>query len=558
MHLKGEPSPRANLEERLYAVELAWVHLLARLGCTCFAIYLLLLGLYAAGCMIGPDFRRPPAPVGKQWAQTGEASLATRGRNEEFRDWWSVFNDPVLTRLVQTAYRNNLTLRQAGVRVLEARAQLGIAIGEFFPQQQYLSAAVSNNRIPTSVPYSITNHTWWSDSFAMTAGWEVDVWGKLRRAIQSADDSFLASVADYDNVLVTLTGDVAGTYVQIRTLAKRVAIARQNASREKEVLEIVKDRHDEGVVSGRDVYQAENVLASTEATVPQLTAQLEQSKYALAILIGLPAENVESVLDSSTEIPSAPDRVTVGIPADLLRRRPDVRQAELQAAAQCAQIGYAKADLLPGFTLFGTVGTFASTVSNNYLGNVFSTASLAYTVGPQLQWNILNYGQITNNVRLQDARFQELIVAYQNAVLKAQQEVENGISAFIQSKAALVYLREAEKAAEDALSIAVTQYKEGILDFTTVLTAQQNLLAAQNNLAIGSGAVPQGLIAIYRAMGGGWQIREGHNFVPAATGSEMAKRTNWGQLLTPDLMRPSAPGLPTPRNQAYPVRLPEW
>jgi len=506
--------------------------------------------------MIGPDYRTPPAPVASSWEQASDPGVdATR---EEYVDWWSVFNDPAMTRLINLAYAQNLTLRTAGVRVLEARAQLGQAIGEFYPQQQTVSASVSYNRIPISLPYNIVHNTYWSDAFGAQAAWELDLWGQIRRGIESADDAFLASVASYDDVLVTLIGDVASTYVKIRTTQTQLEVAHQNVEREFKAVEIVKARHEGGVATGRDVDQAENVLGATQATVPQLTIQLQQQKNALAVLLGMPPGNIDELLQGSSGIPTAPEKVAVGIPAELLRRRPDIRMAELQAAAQCAQIGVAKADLLPAITLTGNVGTLSSNIGSATMADVFTHASLLYSVGPAFQWNILNYGQITNNVRVQDAKFQELLIGYQNAVLKAQREVADGIVTFLQSKQAVIYLKESVKAAEGALRIAMIQYREGIADFTTVLTAEQNLYTAQNNLAIAEGQVPLGLIAAYRAMGGGWQIRAGHDFIPRETAREMEDRTNWGTLLTPDLMHPSAPGLPAPSDTGHLVRPPEW
>ncbi|MGO9454963.1 MAG: efflux transporter outer membrane subunit [Candidatus Binataceae bacterium] len=516
---------------------------------------LLLVGL-VQGCMIGPDYKTPPAAVAGKWELASNPAVDTS--REEYTDWWSVFNDPVMTRLVNMAYQQNLTLRTAGVRVLEARAQLGLAIGEFYPQQQTVSGSLNYNRIPVSLPYNIVNNVYWSDSFGAQAGWEVDVWGQIRRGIQSADDAFLASVANYDDVLVTLTGDVASTYVKIRTTQKQIEVAQENVVREKQAVDIVKARHEGGVVSGRDVDQAENVLGSTEATVPQLTVQLQQQKNALSVLLGMPPGGLDELLAGSSGIPTAPEKAAVGLPGELLRRRPDIREAELQAAAQCSQIGVAKGNLVPEFSLIGNVGTLSSDIGTASLGNVFTKASLLYQAGPVFQWNILNYGQITNNVRVQDAKFQELLVGYQNTVLQAQEEVANGITAFIYSREAVVFLKESVEAAKGALTIAMIQYKEGILDFTTVLTAEQNLLQAENNLAIASGNVPLGLIAAYRAMGGGWQIREGHNFIPSETRHEMENRTSWGTMLTPDLIQPHAPGLPSTGDTGPLVRPPEW
>ena len=514
------------------------------------------LTLLLQGCLLGPDFKTPPATVADKWLEQGNKSVDFAA--SEHRDWWAVFNDPTLTRLVQLAYQQNLTLRTAGVRVLEARARLGIAIGEFYPQQQQLGASITYNRIPISLPYNIVTNTYWADQFGAQAAWEIDIWGKLRRAIESADGAFLASVASYDDVLVTLVGDVATAYVQIRTTERQIAIAQDNITRQRTALKIAQAKFQYGTATRRDVYQAENVLGATEATIPQLNIQLAQAKNALSVLLGMPPAPLDDLLAGPADIPTAPEQITVGIPAELLRRRPDIRRAELQAAAQSAQIGVAKADLFPAFSLIGNVGTLATDISPNSLGDVFTRRSLHYSVGPAIQWNVLNYGQITNNVRVEDAKFQELLIDYQNTVLKAQKEVEDGIATFIYSRDQADYLERSVVAAEGALRIALLQYREGILDFTTVLTAEQNLYQAQNNLVLATGSIALGLITTYRALGGGWQIREGRDFVPAEIQREMAERTNWGTLLTPDLLRPDAPGLPSPADRAPPVRLPEW
>jgi len=519
------------------------------------AAVFLIASLSASGCMLGPDFKRPPAPVANNWVEVKDAGVDSQ--HQEYRAWWTVFNDPVLTRLINLAYQQNLTLLTAGERVLESRAQLGIAIGEFFPQQQTTSAALSYNGLPISLPYNLSSNTYWSDIFSAQATWEIDVWGKLRRGIESADDAFLASVADYDDVLVTMTGDVASYYVSLRTVQKQIKIAQDNIVRQRKALVIAEAKFHGGTATKRDVYQAENVLGSTEATVPQLTIQLQQSKDALNVLLGRSPGYVDHLITDTGDIPNAPERVAVGIPADLLRRRPDIRKAELQAAAQCAQIGYAKADLFPLFSLAGDVGTLGSNVTSG-LDSVFTGKSLYYSVGPNVQWNILNYGQITNNVRTQDARFQEQLTVYQNTVLKAQQEVEDGIATFLNSRDQVVFLKKSVAAAEGALRIAFIQYRQGIADFTTVLTAEQNLYQAQNSLTVAQGNVPLGLIAAYRAMGGGWQLREGNDFIPAQIREEMARRTNWGRLLTPELLQPKAPGLPSPKDTGPLVRPPEW
>lgn len=520
------------------------------------ALAALAVGATLAGCMIGPDFVAPDAPLATHYPAAGDPAVDTT--RQEYRDWWRVFGDPTLDWLVATAYAQNLDLRMAGVRVLAARAQLGIAIGELYPQEQAASGAVSYNRIPGSIPYNIIDNTYWQAYLGAQAGWEIDLWGKIRRGVESADLAYLSSVASYDDVLVTLLGDVASTYVQLRTLQRRIAIAEENVVRQRDAVRIARNRFHAGVVTKRDVYQAENVLGSTEAAIPALRIELAQAENALAVLLGVPPGTLGDVLRPTGLIPIAPLEIAVGIPADLLRRRPDIRQAELDAASQCARIGIAKADLLPAFSLVGNVGVLSTDIGRGSLSDLFASKRLTYGAGPTVQWNILNYGQITNNVRLQDARYQELLVGYQRTVLAAQQEVADAMTMFLESRRQEAALHGSAVAAAGALRIAMNEYTEGSADFTTVLTAEQRLFSAENDLAVARGNVPLGLIAAYRALGGGWQVREGYEFVPPDTRTQMAERTNWGTVLSPELLSPEAPGLPGPADVGPTLRLPEW
>jgi NodT family efflux transporter outer membrane factor (OMF) lipoprotein len=525
-----------------------------------------------AGCAVGPDFAPPLAPVADTWLEWRNKSLQTGP--EEYRDWWRVFHDPILDRLIDIAYSQNLTLLSAGTKVLQARAQLGIAIGEFWPQKQGALGTVSYNLLSQANAQSspaagvgqsspspgLKIINFWSDGIGVQAAWELDFWGKFRRGVESADSAYLASIASYDDVLVTLLGDVASTYIGIRTLEKQIAIARENVVKQRGILAIARDRYKGGAATLLDVYQAENILGATEATVPQLTIQLQQGLNALRVLLGMAPEPLGFLLARSTgHIPATPPKVVVGVPADLLRRRPDIRAAELKAAAQSAQVGVAAADLYPAISITGAFGGLASNVGGHNLWQAFHPVGQAFSVGPSFQWNLLNYGQITNNVRLQDATLQEYLVDYQNTVLKVQQEVENGISTFLLSRSQAEYLHRSVVAANGALHIATLEYQQGTRDFTTVLTAEQNLYQAENNLAMATGNISTGLVSVFRALGGGWQIRDGNGFLNAATTEEMRSRTNWGQLLPPASEPPlPAPGLPGPEDRGPTVRAPEW
>jgi NodT family efflux transporter outer membrane factor (OMF) lipoprotein len=339
----------------------------------------------------------------------------------------------------------------------------------------------------------------------------------------------------------------------------QLAIARENVTKQRRALEIARDRNQGGAATALDVYQAQNVLAQTEASIPKLTAQLDQGKSALRVQLGLAPQSLDAQLAGSQTIPVPPQDIAVGIPADLVRRRPDIRSAELKAAAQSAKIGMTKAELFPAFSLTGTFGSTRGGSSENPLDQVFTSHSLFFGFGPGFTWPILSYGQITNKVRVQDARLQALLLEYQNTVLKAQQEVETGLSAFLNGGRQVVLLKQSVDAANHAMQIALDQYTLGTRDFTTVLTAAQNLYQAQSNLASAEGNVSTSLTNVYRSLGGGWQIRGDGEFINDSVRAEMRDRTAWGGLLPAAGPPPQpTPGLPGPDDTGPNVRAPQW
>ena len=517
----------------------------------------LIIVFLLSGCIkVGPDFHRPESAVSPDWIEAGDERV--QNGSADYREWWKAFNDPVLDELIDRAYRENLTLRIAGIRILEARAQLGIAIGRIFPQTQQASGSVERIRTSESSPQGVPPFVYSEDQIGVNASWELDFWGRFRRSIESANATWLATVADYDNAMVSLTADVANSYITIRTLKKRIAIARENVETQKESLKIAEARFRFGTVAQLDVEQARTLLNNTLATIPSLQTQLRQQEDALCVLLGIAPRDLADLLKGDSEIPVSPPRVITGIPADLLRRRPDIRSAEYQAAAQSALIGVAKADLYPAFSLSGMFGFLSSNVNrsaggNSELPDILEWKNRMFQIGPSFQWNILNYGQITNNVRAQDARFQELLITYQNTVLRAQQDVEDNLSAFLRARERAEYLALSTAAARNALDLATKQYRQGIIDFTTVLVAQQSLLNEQDNLAVALGSISSGLVGVYRSLGGGWEIREGKELEPPAVKEEMAKRTDWGELLAPASYNP--PVLTEPKSS---IRPPDW
>lgn len=499
--------------------------------CLCLALSFL------GGCMkVGPDFRPPKTPVNEAWLEAEYAK--SRPDLPVYPLWWQQLGDPVLDNLVTLARQQNLPLITAGLRILEARAQLGVAVGNIYPQTQQGAASLTYSQmsqrgptVPQTGKQGSVQWTFWQDNAGFQAAWELDFWGKFRRGIEGAEANLAASVADYDNALVTLCSDVATNYVNLRVGEERLRIAKENASLEREALNIADVRFQLGATSERDVMQAKTLLESTESTIPQFTAAIEQSHHALCLLLGLPPSDLAQLLGQKSQIPVCPEEIGVGIPADLLRRRPDIRQAEFTAAAQCAAIGVAKADLYPSFSLTGSVGWMSSSYQKFQLADLFTNKTATASFVPGVTWNLFNYGQIMNNVRVQDARFQQALTTYTNTVLTALKEVEDGLSSYQQTKEQAVRLARAVDAAKRSAELAFLQYREGQTDFTTVIVAQRDQLNDQDSLAQVQGNIVLGMVGLYRSLGGGWEIRSDGDTVPAPVKEEMAKRTYWGPIL---------------------------
>ncbi len=453
------------------------------------------------GFKVGTNYQKPPAPVAEHWIDKDDVRV--RSQSEDLTHWWTVFRDPVLDRLIADAYRQNLTLRQAAFRVLQARAQFAVTVGGFFPQVQQANGDRNNIAVTTKTANRsfVATRFYPQYDFGFNLSWELDLWGRLRRAIASAGDQLDASVENYDGVLVTMLGDVATDYALLRTFQAQIAYTKANVDLQQSILTLVNARYEGGTVTELDVDQAQSVRSQTASQIPQLEINLRQTSNALCILLGIPPEDLVARIGDGA-IPIAPSEVAVGVPADLLRRRPDVRAAERQAAAQAEQIGIAEAAFYPTFFLNGTVS-----YSAEQFQHVFSPRALNATVGPTFQWNLLNYGRLVNNVRAQDALFQQLVLQYQITVLNAARETENGLVAFLKSQQQTQYLSDAVDAAGKAVNIAVVQYKGGLVDFNRVATLEQNLVQYQLLLAQAKGAIANGLITTYRALGGGWDYR---------------------------------------------------
>lgn len=462
----------------------------------------------ANGFKVGPNYCPPQAPVSDRWIDYEDS----RVRSEPPVDWawWRVFRDPTLDELVQTAHRQNISLREAGFRIEEARALRAIAVGNLFPQQQTLTGSYRRQMLSLGtgitagggggLPGAQRYFSVWNTGAQLA--WELDFWGRFRRAVEAADAQLDASVENYDDVLVILIGDVASTYVEIRTAEKRLEYARSNVASQRGSLDLAEKKRAGGAGSRLDVTQAITNVAQTESNIPQLEIQLRQAQNRLCVLMGMPPQQIGHLLMQHRGIPTAPPEVAVGIPAELVRRRPDIRRAEREVAAQSARIGIAEADLYPAFTINGNIF-----VQANQFRDLFNADSVGGSVGPSFNWNILNYGRIRNNIVAEEARFMQEVAQYQNAVLNANREAEDAIISFLRSQEQSRALRQASDAAEESRDLVNELYQGGKADFNRVFVAELALTQQQDQLAIAEGEIAQSLVDIYRSLGGGWEIR---------------------------------------------------
>ncbi|WP_129775933.1 efflux transporter outer membrane subunit [Peristeroidobacter soli] len=494
---------------------------------------LALLGamLVLSGCAVGPEYVRPQVKINEGWSTAANAQVTTQSATDSA--WWKTFNDPVLDRLIDLACSQNLSLRAAGVRIMEARAALGIAVGQQYPQLQAAMASATRISLSENLANSINfDRDFWDYQVGFDATWEADFWRRFGRGVKSQEAAYLGSVADYQDALVSLSAEVARTYATIRMFEVLIAQGRNNVGVQEEGLRIAESRYRNGATSELDVSQASALLESTRASIPQLEASLAQSQNALSTLLGQPTGSVLALLQGPHEIPMPPAQVALSVPAEMLRRRPDVRGAEFSAIAQSERIGVAKADLYPRIQLFGTIGFQTTSGSTIESGNLFDSGSLFYALGPRISWTFLDYGRTKNRVRVEDARFQRLMVGYQDTVLKAAQEVEDSLVGYLKAQEVTGFQQNAANSARRSVELAFIQYREGAVDFQRVLDAQRSQLQEENNLARARSAVATNLIALYKALGGGWETRAGQPFVPENMREEMQKRTDWGDYFS--------------------------
>jgi multidrug efflux system outer membrane protein len=507
-----------------------------------------LLAALLPGCRTaGPDFVRPglPSALGS-WNGGSLAPLAAEAQarggtgasqGSYTGQWRRNFNDPLLDRLIAEAQRANPTVRIAGLRIMEARAQLGVAGSARYPQVQQatgelLRAGSRRAGAPDSSASSL--------DLGMRISWELDFWGKFKRSIEAADAGYLASIFQYDDVQVLMAAQVAALYSTIRTLEVRLAIAVQNAALLRRSLEITQELFKGGIESELDVQQARTLYLGTLATISQFEGSLRQAQNALGTLLArAPGPLPEMTAGASglhdpqrDPIPHARIELIVDLPAEMLRRRPDVRAVEMQMAAQSALIGVSAADLYPSISLLGSLGLAATSVSG-------SPRVLDWAFGSGMVWNVFDHGRLTNTVLLQDARFQQLYEQYQDAVLRAAREVDDAAAGFARTREQIALLAESVEAARRTLDLATLQYREGLTDFQRVIDSQRVFFSQQDLLVTSRGDLAQNLVALYKAMGGGWEGARTRPVLDAATRATMQQRSDWQGLLDAPLPAPA-------------------
>lgn len=452
------------------------------------------------GFKVGPEYARPSAQVAAEWIETADPHLAHQNADSQ---WWTVFADPMLEGLIAEASQQNLRLKEAGARILESRALLAVARGNLFPQRQEAFGSFAHTQLSNTIANAKKELYYDNWNTGFNASWELDFWGRFRRNIEFSEATLGAAVEDCHDVLVLLQAEVASAYIQIRVLQERIELAERNVELQQRTLALAELRYQGGKTTKLDVTQARENLAATQALIPVLAGSLRESQNALCILLSVPPRDLEADLGRSP-IPHPPSTVAVGIPAQLLTRRPDVRRAERRLAAQCARIGIAESELYPRIAITGAIGYESKNLSTLFQGDSF-----AGIIGPAFRWNILNYGRIVNDVRAEEARFQQLLFNYQDTVLRANREVEDAISRFLREQERVAFLKEGVAAAEESVKTAQGQYQQGKVDFQRLLDSQRALVRFQDELAAGRGRIALEVVAIYKALAGGWQMGRG-------------------------------------------------
>ncbi len=455
-----------------------------------------LLMLLLAGCVsVGPDYEVPELSAPDVWQEGADPALVPG--EEEVICWWTLFDDPLLDQLIEMGRQSNLDLRSAVARVKEARARLGVASGENWPAVDAAGSATRQRSSENSLANSSGAENIYN--VGLDASWEIDLFGRISRSVEAARADYQASEEDRVDVLISLYAEIARTYFTVRTSQARLAAAEGNLASQRQVLKLTQSRFRNGLATGLDVAQAERVLAASEAAVPPLRIELTRAINTIAVLLGKPPGALFGELSEPGPIPVPPTQVAVGVPADLLRQRPDIRRAERQLAAQTARIGIAKADLYPRLSLSGS---FAFEALEG--GDLFKSGSRTFAFGPKVRWLLFDGQRVRNQIQVEDARAEQALYLYEQSMLNALNEAENAMTQYLQQRETLSALERSQLAGRRSVKLATSLYKDGLSDFQNVLDSQRALFEIENQLAAARGETVINLVQLYKAIGGGW------------------------------------------------------
>ncbi|MHC4924727.1 MAG: efflux transporter outer membrane subunit [Planctomycetota bacterium] len=464
-------------------------------------LWYFLLALPLAGCLtVGPDYKPPELDAPDAWHQDLAEPLQTA--HVDLDHWWTAFGDPVLNDLVDQAREANRDLAAITARRDAAYARVSRERGALFPDLVG-SGDYTRTRFAEEVNLAppIRRSDEWG--FGASSFWEIDLFGRIRRSVEAADAQYGANVENTRDALAAITADVVASYVEIRTLSERLRYATENAELQRGTMELVQSRKESGLVPDLDVSQAESNLATTEALIPSLQLAIEQNLNLLSLLLGEAPGSVDRLRDQAVGLPKPPATIAVGLPADALRRRPDVRRAERQLAAATALVGVATADLYPRFSLSGFLGRSAENTAN-----LSSSDNTTYTVQPGFAWNLFAGGSIRAEIRAREAEMAAAMADYESAVLNALRETEDALAAFRLLREREAALTRAVNAGQRSVDQVEVQYRSGLIDFQNVLDTQRALTGLQDDRASTAGDAVQALVSLYRAIGAGWTTGE--------------------------------------------------
>lgn len=474
--------------------------------------------LILTGCAVGPNYSEPNTPIAKSWYSQLKGGLTSENAEPNtLAFWWTTLNDRELSSLVERAVKGSLDLKSAYSRIRQARAQRGIAAADLFPT---INSNGSEKWTRGSKANGGSGDTTTLYSANFDASWETDIFGGVRRSVEAANASLQSSKEDLRDVLVTLVSEVALNYVDVRVYQARLAVVNENLKSQQETYDLVAWRNQAGLSDELAVQQALYNLESTRSEIPTLNTGLQEAMNRIAVLLGEQPGKVQSELETNAPIPVPSPKVAIGVPAQMLRQRPDVRKAERDLAAQTAKVGVATADLYPKFTLSGSIGIEAPFFSQ-FKNNIGNSNNWTLSGGPGISWAIFQGGAIRENIKVQSELQEQALMTYESTVLSALEEVENAIVAYANEQDRIESLEKATKAAQSAADLAWQEYYTGLTDFTDILNAQRSLLEFQNQLMQSHGNATSNLIKLYKTLGGGWtSLASDENLISSQKGKK--------------------------------------